>query len=157
VLGERSEENLNLILQFMRIFVEDKNLSDFKRRYNWFMSIAESMPQIKGSMLVLDTRYLMARTHFEFDEFKKAKALFEELKTVFKTKELFLQVFECDLYLLACNLSLEKEVKAAEFNSAYDKIMEAGKVPGLSLHGRSIGQLEKIIGEILWPKGTDFK
>ena len=29
---------------FMKIYVEDKNLKEFKRRYNWFMSIADSMP-----------------------------------------------------------------------------------------------------------------
>ena len=66
VFGEKSEENLSIILQKMKVFVEDKNLKDFKGYYNWFMNIVESMPHLKGSMLVLNTMYLMAQVHFEF-------------------------------------------------------------------------------------------
>lgn len=45
----------------------------------------------------------------------------------------------------------------ADFSNAYDKVMETAKVLGLSLQGRSIGELEWIIGGILWAKEGDFK
>ena len=48
-------------------------------------------------------------------------------------------------------------MKITDFNNEHDKIMEAGKILGLSLHSKSIGQLEWNIGEVLWSKGEDFK
>lgn len=141
----------------MKIFVEDKNLKGFKRHYNWFMELVDYMPEMKASMLVINTKFLMAQMHFEFEEYKKAQSLIEGLKVVFKTKELFLQVLECDLYLLAVNLSLVKDTKMADFSSAYDKVMDTAKVLGISLHGRSIGKLEWIIGGQLFAKSADFK
>ena len=94
----------------------------------------------------------MAEIHFEFEEHKKAKNLFEELKLIFKTKQLFLNVIKCDLYILACNLILDKQLNLNEFSNAYDDVMKKAKVLGLSLGGRSIGQLEWIIGQIMWSR-----
>ena len=59
----------------MKILVEDKNLKGFKRHYNWFMDLVGSMPEMKASMLVINTRFLMAQMHIEFEEYKKAQPL----------------------------------------------------------------------------------
>ena len=108
-------------------------------------------------MLILKTKYLMGQMHFEFEEFKKAKMLFEEALNVFKAKELFQYILKCDFYLLACNLSLVKQTNLNEFCDAYSNVIKKAKVLDIPLNGRSIGKLEWIIGETLISKDGAFK
>lgn len=68
-----------------------------------------------------------------------------------------MKVIQCDLYLLAVRLADDATLNIDVFAKDYDKIMETAKVLGLALHGRDIGVLEWIIGELLWSKGDKFK
>lgn len=56
---------------------------------------------MKGKLLVTNTKYLMAKLLMEFGDFAEAKPIFEQVKKIFKEKEQFLNVIECDLFLMA--------------------------------------------------------
>lgn len=59
------------------------------------------MPEMKGKLIVTNTKYLMAMLLIEFEDYEEAKPLFEDVKKTFKEKEQFLKVIECDLFLIA--------------------------------------------------------
>ena len=88
----------------MRIFVEEKDLKSFTQYYNWFMSLIDKMPSMKNSLLVINTKYLMARMNLVFEDYEEAKPLIEEAMAEFKAREQFLQAIECELYLIAINM-----------------------------------------------------
>ena len=45
----------------------------------------------------------------EFDYYQEAKPFIEEAAAIFKQKEQFLNVIECDLFLIAVDLELNEE------------------------------------------------
>lgn len=105
------------------------------------MSIVDDMPSMKGSLLISNTRYLMGQMYLEFEYYEEAKPLIEESKEIFKQKEQFLQVIECDLFLIAIELELNDDAVIEEFNHSYEKVMETAKVHGLDMQGRVQGEV----------------
>ena len=79
--------------------------------------------------------------HIELYDYEEAKKILEEVKEVFKSKEQFLEMIECDLLLVAINLELDKKANIKEYSQAYQRVIEAAKVLGLNLdlQGRLIG------------------
>ena len=56
------------------------------------MSLASQMPEMKGKLLITNTKYLMAMLLMEFEEYEESLELFEKVKQAFKEKEQFLSV-----------------------------------------------------------------
>lgn len=123
----------------MYICEEEKNWKGLRLYYDWFMSLASEMPGLKGKLLITNTKYLMARLLMEFEEYEDAKPLFEEVKKIFKEKEQFLSVIECDLFLIALKFYLKDGKNIKEFDESYENVIETAKVHGLEMEGRVYG------------------
>ena len=134
----------------MKIFVEEKDLRNFRDYYETFMAIVNAKPALKNSIIVTQTNYLMGQLYLEFQYHEEAKPLIEESKQIFKQKEQFLHVIECDLYLIAIELELGDNAKIEQFSKSYEKLMEAAKVQGLVMQGRVFGEVQLKIAEKYW-------
>ena len=75
----------------------------------------------------------------EFQDYEDAKPIFEEVKKIFKEKEQFLSVVECDLFLIALKFYLKDQPNYKEFDKSYENVMESAKVHGLEMEGRVYG------------------